>query len=138
MAASRLPVAALALLASSGCGPFSTLDPAGPQARELGTLGWWLIALSIVTTLVMTGLVIGGAVRRRGVLSEHLPVDAGGGMRWVWLGTALPGIVLIALFMLRTYPRLRVDQLMHLCWKVLTPIAIGLVLLAGLWRLLMI
>lgn len=98
MAASRLPIAALALLACSGCGPFSTLDPAGPQARELGTLGWWLIALSVVTTVVMTALVIGGAVRRRGLLSEHLPLDAGGGMRWVWLGTALPGLVLVALF----------------------------------------
>lgn len=36
-----------------------------------------------------------------------------------------------------TYPRLRTDQLMFLCWKVLTPAAILLVLMTGVWRLLM-
>jgi NADH-quinone oxidoreductase subunit H len=34
-----------------------------------------------------------------------------------------------------TFPRLRIDQLMRLSWKYLTPISLALVILCGFWRL---
>jgi NADH-quinone oxidoreductase subunit H len=46
--------------------------------------------------------------------------------------------VLAQMWVRWTFPRLRVDQLMFLCWKVLTPAGIILLLISGIWRLLMI
>ena len=58
------------------------------------------------------------------------------GAFWLLIKTVL--LLYTQIWIRWTYPRLRVDQLMHLCWKVFTPIMLAMVLLTGLWRLWMI
>lgn len=55
-----------------------------------------------------------------------------------WLVVKAFSMIFIQIMVRWTYPRLRVDQLMYLCWKVLIPASLALVALCGVWRLLMI
>lgn len=57
------------------------------------------------------------------------------GIFWVLIKSLL--IVAAQMWIRWTLPRLRVDQLMSLCWKVLTPLAFACLVISGLWRLLL-
>jgi NADH-quinone oxidoreductase subunit H len=52
-----------------------------------------------------------------------------------WLLFKSLGFVGIQMWVRWTFPRLRIDQLMSLSWKYLTPAALALVILCGFWRL---
>ena len=56
------------------------------------------------------------------------------GFFWIILKTF--GVVAVQMWIRWTLPRLRVDQLMSLCWKVLTPAAFLCMLFSGIWKLL--
>lgn len=58
------------------------------------------------------------------------------GIFWI-LGKAML-FIFIQMWIRWTFPRLRVDQLMSVSWKYLTPAAIVLVFICGVWRLMMV
>lgn len=60
-----------------------------------------------------------------------------GGHLWggFWLIFKAMILVFVQMWVRWTYPRIRVDQAMSLSWKYLTPIALFMVLVTGIWKL---
>ena len=55
---------------------------------------------------------------------------------WVWFFGKAGSLVFIHIWMRWTLPRLRVDQLMYVCWKVLTPFGFACIVGTGIWQVL--
>ena len=82
-----------------------------------------------VVSAVTTVLFLGGWLTPfpGGFLQALGPVPLG----WFWLVAKAWGLVFVMMWLRWTLPRLRVDQLMHVAWKVLLPVALVLVVAVG-------
>ncbi len=61
------------------------------------------------------------------------------GLFWgiFWMMAKCLTVVGVQMWIRWTLPRLRVDQLMTLCWKILTPLAFLCLVISGIWKLLL-
>ena len=97
----RLTAVPLAALVASGCStPMNyMIGNGGVGARSAAWLGWQAIIAFCAATLVTWGFLLWFALRRRGTLAEHEPIDINQGQAWILIGGFLVPIgVLIFLF----------------------------------------
>jgi len=80
-----------------------------------------------VVSAVASVLFLGGYLAPHPLLQQIGPVPLG----WFWLWFKAWALVFVMMWLRWTLPRARVDQLMYIAWKVLLPIALGLVLVVG-------
>ena len=121
--------------------PEAESELVGGYHTEYSGLGWMLFmmaeyAVMLVLFLLAVFLFLGGG---------WSPLPNIGAMRladWTnntsfwhffWLSGKTTVLILSAMWIRWTYPRLRTDQLMAFCWKFLVPAAIILLYLIGVW-----
>lgn len=146
----------IASLAEANRGPFDIPEAESEliagYLTEYSGFRWSVIMLAEYAMMLLVGLL--GSVLFLGSWNTPLPNMGGlaladwtsgtpgqfSGYLWgmFWLFSKALLWVFVQIWVRWTYPRLRVDQLMYLCWKVLTPAALLIVLIGGIWRLLMI
>ena len=112
---------------------------------EYSGFRWAIIMLSEYGMMLLVALL--GSVLFLGSWNTPLPnfgsialAEWTTGPIWgiVWLMGKAVLWVSVQMWVRWTFPRLRIDQLMNLSWKYLTPAAIFLIFVTGFWRLLMI
>ena len=122
--------------------PESESELIGGYFTEYSGFRWGIFMLAEYAMMLLVSFL--GAILFFGGWNTPLP-NIGGfaladwttGPIWgvVWLFSKATFFIFLQIVIRWTYPRLRVDQLMSLSWKYLTPAAILLLFIVGIWKL---
>ncbi|HUL76816.1 MAG TPA: NADH-quinone oxidoreductase subunit NuoH [Vicinamibacteria bacterium] len=85
-----------------------------------------------VFSAVASVVFLGGYLAPIPALQQIGPLPMG----WFWLWFKAWSLIFVMMWLRWTLPRSRVDQLMHIAWKVLLPIALAMVVVVGFFVLL--
>ncbi|SEM51942.1 NADH dehydrogenase subunit H [bacterium A37T11] len=121
--------------------PEAESELVGGYHTEYGGLRFAFMMLSEYALMFLTAMI--GVVLFLGAWNSPLPTIGSfklaewttgtiWGMCWILLKTL--SIVGVQIWIRWTLPRLRADQLMSFCWKVLTPLAFLSMAISGIWR----
>jgi len=93
-----------------------------------------MLIVSIVASIVFLGGWL-SPLQMFNIFPESWNFLDGPVMGLVWVMTKAILLIFIMMWFRWTFPRLRVDQLMYLCWKVFVPFALVNLFLVSLWEL---
>ncbi|WP_258101786.1 complex I subunit 1/NuoH family protein [Marinoscillum pacificum] len=122
--------------------PESESELIGGYFTEYSGFRWGIFMLAEYAMMLLVSFL--GAILFFGGWNTPLPnigefalADWTTGPIWgvVWLFSKATFFIFLQIVIRWTYPRLRVDQLMSLSWKYLTPAAILLLFIVGIWKL---
>jgi len=95
-----------------------------------------MLIVSIVASIVFLGGWL-SPLQMFNIFPESWNFLDGPVMGLVWVMTKAILLIFIMMWFRWTFPRLRVDQLMYLCWKVFVPFALLNLFLVSLWELIL-
>ncbi|MBC8345327.1 MAG: NADH-quinone oxidoreductase subunit NuoH [Candidatus Marinimicrobia bacterium] len=101
---------------------------------EYSGFRWAIFFLSeYANMLIVSGLAVAGFL---GGWRSPIPgLFDSGAWGLFWFMGKVASLIFIMMWFRWTFPRLRVDQLMHVCWKVFIPIAMLNIFGVGIWKL---
>ncbi|MEM6643048.1 MAG: NADH-quinone oxidoreductase subunit NuoH [Bacteroidota bacterium] len=131
----------IAGLAESNRTPFdlpeSESELIGGYHTEYSGFRWGMFMLSEYGMMLLLSLL--GAILFFGgwasPFPSHFPLSDSPAIGTIWLLSKAVLFIFVQIWVRWTLPRLRVDQLMSLSWKYLTPIAIIMLFVCALWKL---
>ena len=101
---------------------------------EYSGFRWAVFFLSEYANMfVVSGLAVAGFLG--GWLSPIPGMFNSAGWGLFWFMGKVIFLIFLMMWFRWTFPRLRVDQLMHVCWKVFIPIAMFNIFVVGIWKL---